>query len=464
MDGKKTSILGLLFIYILGIMYFASNIPFGDTYLFGKYLFVFASYLIMFPIILCVAVKMDVYIFEPFTMIVGLTFLTYSVGPMMSVILGDISLNGFDVFDGCIEATMIYMISLIVFMLVYYSKSKYTDSMGIETEYYVDNDADIQKIVFISYILLFIGMAVNIYDMLLKGFSLDYVLSLGMQGNRDMEIEAESIGGLSSFGSMIFIPLLYLDKYERKKWLPFILRIICIVVALTRGTRFPLIVLVLSPIVMYFIERKKSPTGSTVLLIAVLDVLLVGGVQMLRTSTRMGTGIEGAAWEQFNGLYIYGAFQGNFDMYKTLYAAINYFPSKEMFTFGQQMILCTLIWMIPRSIWHGKPVSYAMDVIKGRWMGEGAVRGAFACGQLTEYYFEFGIIGCIVFMGLFARLCQYLKVKYVNPENTHDYVMYAIMFPTLMQLVIRGATQMNVWSVVFMLLPMFAAKFVTKIR
>lgn len=464
MDGKKTSILVLLFIYILGIMYFASNIPFGDTYLFEKYLFVFISYLVMFPIILCVVVKMDVYIFEPFTLIVGLTFLTYSVGPMMSVILGDTSLNGFDVFDGCIEATVIYMISLAVFMLVYYSKSKYTDSMGIENDYYEDNDVDIQKIIIISYILLFIGMAVNIYDMLLKGFSFDYMLSLGMMGNRDMEIETETIGGLSSFGSMIFIPLLYLDKYERKKWIPVILRITCVVIALTRGTRFPIIVLVLSPIVMHFIERKKSPKGSTVLLIAALGVLLVGGVQMLRTSTRLGTGIEGAKWDQFNVLYIYGAFQGNFDMYKTLYAAINYFPSKEMFTLGQQMILCTLIWMIPRGLWPGKPVSYAMDVIKERWMGKGAVRGAFACGQLTEYYFEFGILGCIVCMGLFARFCQYLKVKYVNSKNIHDYVMYAVMFPTLMQLVIRGATQMNVWSIIFMLLPMFAAEFIIKLR
>lgn len=463
MNGKKKSILGLLFIYILGVVYFASNIPFGNAYLFDKYLVVFISYLVMFPIVLRVVVKMNVYIFEPFTMIVGLTFLTYSVGPMMSVILRDTSLNGFDVFDGCIEATLVYMISLVVFVLVYYSKSKYTDSMRIENDYYEDNDADIQKIIIISYILLFIGMAVNIYDMLLKGFSLNYVLSLGMQGNRNMEIEAESIGGLSSFGSMIFIPLLYLDKYERKKWIPLILRIMCIVIALTRGTRFPLIVLVLSPIVMYFIERKKSPKGSTVLLIVALGVLLVGGVQMLRTSTRLGTGIKGAAWNQFNVLYIYGAFQGNFDMYKTLYAAINYFPSKEMFTFGQQMILCTLIWMIPRSLWPGKPVSYAMDVIKGRWMGAGAVRGAFACGQLTEYYFEFGILGCIVCMGLFARFCQYIKVKYVNPKNIHDYVMYAIMFPTLMQLVIRGATQMNVWSIIFMLLPMFVAKFLIKI-
>lgn len=445
-------------------MYFASNIPFGDASSFENYLIVFISYLFMFPLILCVAARMNVYIFEPFTMVVGLTFLTYSVGPMMSVILGDTSLNGFEIFDGCIEATLIYMISLVVFMLVYYAKSKYTESMSIKNDFYEVDDADIQKIITISYILLFIGMAVNIYDMLLKGFSLDYVLSLGMQGNRDMEMEAESIGGLSSFGSMIFIPLLYLDKYEKKEGIPFILRIMCIVIALTRGTRFPLIVLVLSPIVMYFIERKKSPKGSTALLIAILGILLVGGVQMLRTSTRLGTGIKGAAWNQFNGLYIYGAFQGNFDMYKTLYAAIKYFPSKEMFTFGQQMILCTLVWMIPRSLWPGKPVSYAMDVIKGRWMGAGAVRGAFACGQLTEYYFEFGLLGCVVCMGLFARFCQYLKVKCVNPKNTHDYVIYAVMFPTLMQLVIRGATQMNVWSIIFMLLPMFAIKFITKIR
>lgn len=469
MANKRNGTFFLILVYFLGILYFSANIPLNDAVLRGQYLCVLMSYLVMFPIILYFINRMGIYLFEPFTMVIGLTFMTYSVGPMMSVILDDLTINGFNVFDGsgCYMATLTYMSATMCFLVVYYSKSKYTINQRntIEELKYSDEEPNnISLILLVLYILFFIGFAVNIYDMVNKGYNVKYLLTLGMQGEKKPDIAAESLGGLASFGMMIFVPLMYLDKYEKHKWIPRILRLIAIVVALTRGTRFPVIVLVISPIVMYFTERKKSPKSSTVLAIVLLGILIVGGGQMIRTGTRMGGGLEGAAWDQFNFAYIYKTFQGNFDMYKTLYAAVSYFPNKGMFTFGQQLLFCTMIWMIPRAIYPSKPMPYAMEVIKSEWMGVGAVSAHIACGQLTEYYFEFGFLGCCILMGLFGRFCQFLKSKYMNPKNAHDLIFYSIMFPTLMQLIIRGATQLNFWAIFFMMIPWIAAKMIEKIN
>lgn len=120
---------------------------------------------------------------------------------------------------------------------------------------------------------------------------------------------------------------------------------------------------------------------------------------------------------------------------------------------GQQLIYLTLVTCIPRAIWPNKPVSIIDSQLKPYFMGNGAVRGAWAYAQLTEFYIEFGIAGVVICMGVFASFCKFLKKCTFQPKNIHELVMVATFYPMLMQLVIRGYMPINFWAIFFMMIP-----------
>ena len=88
-------------------------------------------------------------------------------------------------------------------------------------------------------------------------------------------------------------------------------------------------------------------------------------------------------------------------------------------------------------------------------MGQESVRGHWAYAQLTEFYIEFGIIGVMICMAIFGRLCAGIRNMYVNNRDIHDYVLAAFLFPMLMQFVIRGYMPINFWALFFMLIPVW---------
>ena len=153
----------------------------------------------------------------------------------------------------------------------------------------------------------------------------------------------------------------------------------------------------------------------------------------------------------------------NFDLYKTLYAAVVYFPEKHFFTLGQQLVFLTLVTAIPRAIWPGKPISI-FETLKAEWLGQGAITGAWAYAQITEFYVEYGTIGAIVLMGIFGKICRNLKKSYRTPKTIHSLVAYSVTYPMLMQFVIRGYMPINFWIMFFMLVPVLVIKGFDKIE
>ena len=82
----------------------------------GKYIYVVISYFVVTGIWLTYIYKYGFYIFEPSTIVLVITIITYSIEPLISIITDDTTIGGFEVFDGCYKALGILPpCSLIIF-------------------------------------------------------------------------------------------------------------------------------------------------------------------------------------------------------------------------------------------------------------------------------------------------------------------------------------------------------------
>ena len=455
---KKNTQMIIVLLYIAIGMNFVFQMSKVDSQYALEYIVVLVSYFFMTGIwILCIC-RFGFYLFEPITMVVVLTILTFSVEPMISMITNDTLLAGFDVYDGCIKATLIYMLALTFFFFVYYNRFSFS-----ENHYHNDLNTwngdynQSEKLIVLAYAFTIVGIAVSLVDLIKHGFSLHYILSLGSSGSFDAK--EESIGVFINLRYMMLPGFLYLDLYSNKKVINNFLRIIAVACMFMRNKRWIIVLIILSPIVLHYIKNKKKPSVKIMISTALFMALLIGAMQYMRG---VSSSISAVDWSSFNLLSIWKAFSGNLDLYKTLYAAVVYFPDEHFYTLGQQLVYLTLVTCIPRAIWKNKPVSIIDSQLKPYFMGNGAVRGAWAYAQLTEFYIEFGIVGVVICMCVFARFCKFLKKCTFHPKNVHDLVIAATYFPMLMQLVIRGYMPINFWAMFFMMVPIIVIRTVEK--
>jgi oligosaccharide repeat unit polymerase len=117
----------------------------------------------------------------------------------------------------------------------------------------------------------------------------------------------------------------------------------------------------------------------------------------------------------------------------------------------------TFIMPIPRILFEGKPNSIMPEVLIASTNRLIASTGA-AWPNIGEYYHEFGIVGCIIFMCLFGYVCSFLKKLYIQPKWVHSLIAYSIIFPLLIQIVIRGYTAAVFYIVLFLLMPITIIK------
>lgn len=423
----------------------------------GKYIYVVISYFVVTGIWLTYIYKYGFYIFEPSTIVLVITIITYSIEPLISIITDDTTIGGFEVFDGCYKATTIYMFATIIFMFFYYNTS-YRRKQFVFFENFgwyrnINRKVHVQTLLILAYLFVLIGVGVSLIDLLMRGYDIEYIFSLGVSG--EFSVGEESTGVFINLRYLMIPGFLYLDIYETRKWRTILLRAIVLACLLIRTTRWIVIVLLMSPIVLKYLRENRKVNYSRFVIYIVIFILIISGMQFTRSFVRDGLGAANASWNNFDLMYIWSAFSGNFDLYKTLYGAVSYFPDKHFYTLGQQMIVLTLVTCIPRSIWSNKPVSIIDSVLKPYFMGQESVRGHWAYAQLTEFYIEFGIIGVMICMAIFGRLCAGIRNMYVNNRDIHDYVLAAFLFPMLMQFVIRGYMPINFWALFFMLIPVW---------
>lgn len=272
--------------------------------------------------------------------------------------------------------------------------------------------------------------------------------------NRD-----DGVGFVSYFRYSLVGCWMVIFIYGKNRVLKIILFLLTITMMLLDGTRAAALIPLLAPVVFYYVKQKKSPKLSSVLVFVLVLVAVFAVMQATRAGIRTGAGFDLSGKTLDNMME---PFLMEIEDYKVFYAILGVVPERHDFLYGTQMIGYSLIILIPRVLWPGKPDPQLYELIDSA-LGATAVRDGVAYPALGEYYVEFGVLGCVLCMFLLGFFCKRLNaLRTVENGNTLALVTYALVYPALMQVVIRGYFPQNFTMLLMLLAPILCFWIIAK--
>ena len=302
-------------------------------------------------------------------------------------------------------------------------------------------------------------LAANIYYLVFSsGVSITYVLSLGMLGKVTSKSEID-IGAISMLSyALPSFTLLYIS-YGEKRIFKIISFILMFELQVARGFRFFILQIVVMFGSYYFLKNRKKPNVFHVILGVSLTLVPLVLMTLFRTTIRAGMGID-VSDITTNSITdaLDAAFWDNLRIYKNYYALVKVVPEQTPYLFGAQTIAYTMIMFIPRALWPGKPGNPG-TIAQKIALGQTAVLGGSAYPALGEYYYDFGLLGIIVWMSIWGFFLKRIEDRYRFNRKSHiDLMIYSTILGTVLQFTIRGYMPSNFWMLVFCVLPYWIVK------
>jgi oligosaccharide repeat unit polymerase len=395
-----------------------------------------------------------IYIFEPFTIITLTMVLVYLVAPIFQFAAGSTGRYGVDVVRYCVPATGLVILGYLAFFLGYEfpirrgTKKKKSSRRGFTS---IPPQTAI-KLVRWAYLIWVVAYLLSVFYYLNKGFDLLYIITGGLSNAEANQLSSEDellFLAYSKFLQLGAWMMIYAyGKSKIAKSVTFVLTSLCFFLG---GGRLNIMIALLAPVVFYYARKKKSPKGILVAAALIGLVGLFAFMQVARVGVKTGVGIDmsGVTLDQ-----LLNPFYSEIDDFKSFYALLGVVPSKHDYLYGSEMIVYSFILLIPRAIFPGKPDPAIYDIIELS-LGPQAVANGNAYPALGEYYVEFGVIGVFVCMWLLGVITRQLKNCYLKSEGKSIVMMvYAIVYPSLLSIVIRGYMPQNFSMLLFLLLPL----------
>lgn len=394
---------------------------------------------------------------DPFYVVSVIYLFMYAICPMYDIVIGEYTWYGYNLFQNGILATVIAAIGYIAFYLVYRNVFKrprdiralksFDSTNEVLPKYYIGTIVGIWLFCFVS----------NAFYMVSGGNSLSYCLSLGFIGESGGQSSAESLGFVSMFSYALPAATLLYCQYGKGRLIKTVMVYIMLVLQVSRGFRFIVIQIALMLLIYYRLKNKRYPNMA---LITSAAIILLGALllmTMFRNDVRSGAGMDLAS---VTGTALSKAFDDmfweNLRIYKNFYGMVGVIPKYFPFCYGDEIVIGTIVMLVPRVLWPGKPSMYG---------GEGLVTligPNIASGQaypgLGEYYYALGVIGVIVMMGIQALLMKYMSACKATSDDPLDWITYAAVVSCNLQLIIRGYMPSNFWLVVFSVIPIFVMR------
>ena len=274
-----------------------------------------------------------------------------------------------------------------------------------------------------------------------------------MGGSNTVNTVAD-IGAISMLSyALPSFTLLYME-YGKNKFLKILAFVLMFELQVARGFRFFILQIIVMFGAYYYIKTNKKPKIRQVLLLIVGAFVPLIIMTLFRTSIRSGNGMDLSiiSWETISDA-LNAAFWENLRIYKNYYALIKVVPSATPYLHGKQMIIYTIIMLIPRAIWSGKPGNPG-QIAQRIALGNVAISSGTAYPGLGEYYYEFGLMGIVFWMGIFGLWLKKIENKFrYSTSSRIDQMIYCTILGIILQLLIRGYTPSNFWMLVFALIP-----------
>ena len=448
--------------FLAGLCYFLWIRPFGlNDQENSAYNIILCLYGIMVIYGFAIFYQRRVFVFEPIIVIYAMYMGIFVYQPIVDIAQRSYTLVGVNPLPGCLKASMIVAASFGLLMIGYYRPHKKKNYYRL-TSYGINRDTSLKTdpkvILKMSYLIW--GISWLVYSMSwvsARGASLSYLLTLGMEGQVNDAMRAQTpLGFLFNFGSCMIASYAYIFIHEQKRWLKVSAFVLSILAYMFAGYRFIIIQFVSTLIIYNYAKKIKNPKSAIVGGLAFASLLFASVVEFIRGGLRTGSGVQVQGYNFVE--HIFSPFESNFTLYKVFYRFVDVFPDQYPYTWGNTMIWETIYFVIPRAIWPGKPRTELFQRMAEAF-GPEILQTGTALNNIAEYYYEFGPIGCMVFMYLFGYIFGRGRMIYLKRDaNDHDLILFSMLFSLAFSCVNAGYMPMNFYMILLTIAPVLYMK------
>lgn len=392
--------------------------------------------------------RRPIYLFEPYTMVTLVYVLVYHVAPVFQFSVGNTTRYGVDAMPQTVEAVALVMAGHFFFTLAYGFGRQKQEENTLPSIY--REPMEKRRLTKIAYIVFAICYALAIFYQIGRGFSLAYIITGGFAGEQSGSVGESSLMFLAYFMYSCVGAWAVAFAYGSNKPVKIITYVFLLAIVFFSGTRAAILVPILVPIVISYIQKGKAPSLISLGMALGLLVFLFAVMQIARGGVAAGSGFD-IAGSTIDDLF--SPFFAEIDDFKVFYSILRVIPRQHDFLYGSQMIAYSLVLLIPRTVWPGKPAPQVYDIVNVTY-GLQAVLNGVAYPNLGEYYVEFGVIGVIACMFILGLLCRYARCLYTKRQGLSlSLVIYSLIYGALFQIIIRGYMPQNFTMMLFLLAP-----------
>jgi oligosaccharide repeat unit polymerase len=419
----------------------------------NEYFIVLLGYFVVSSMFIIYSIFNKVDIFEPLPLVTYTYIIFFSILPLLDLLKNDMYFFGYYVADGTIKATYIFIIGYITYFIGYCTKNtsmnKQVKSRTIFKK--IDNISG-KKIMWINLILWTIGFLSSIIFLIGLGKSPLYALTFGFGGGVQKNFSVvSSVAFLGMFSNAMVVPWVYLVVNTKSIFFKVLITFFTASIYYVIGFRFIIVIMIIAPIVYHYISIQRRPSISKIIIIIIILTIISGLVGYVRNDVRRGSEVN---WSKFGVGQVWYGIESNFEIYKAFYKMVEVIPENYSYTMGRQMSY-TLTIMIPRFVWPNKPDTPLREVLRAI-LGDYGVAAGSAWPNIGEFYSEFGVFGVGILMYLFGVMCKKSMNLYISANTSiHKLIAYSVLFPTYLQIIIRGYSPTNFWQLAFFAIPIW---------
>lgn len=398
-------------------------------------------------------------LFEPFTMVTAVFVLTLFVAPVIEFGMGNVSRFGVDVSGNTLVATFAATLGYIAFFAGYelYHPTPFRDSIFRPRNVRSDDTLVSQ----IALALWFSAYVLCLYNYLKRGYGLTYILTAGFGGETAGDVSEDSLAFLAYAKYSLVGCWMCLFAFSKNRPVLVITYVLSVGMLLFGGSRSSLLLILIAPLAFHFIHLGREPRVRSVLMAVIALVFVFAVIQVARNGVKLGNGFSLDGYSLFE---MFSPYLNEVEGYKIYYALFDVFPEKMNHLFGSQMFGYTLIMLIPRAIWPGKPDAAIHDIVY-QAMGLQALQSGNSYPFIGELFVEFGIVGCFVGMLLFGAICKkFGQLRFCGDVDVFRLIIYCLLYPALFQFMIRGYFPSNCMMLLFLLVPVLLVDWLSLVR
>ncbi len=405
---------------------------------------------------------------DPYYFSVGLYALIFLYGPWVWIRRGQTSYQGVSVMEYLPIASLVFNVCFAAFSLFSIPKlprwklkkrlfsKKHNDNSFQE---FLENEISGGFIVKYGFIVFVGSLSLALLYYRMTGRSLIFMLTLGQGAEHMRGRDGIGIYFLGQFTRSAISGLLLLFAFaKRNRVLIYIGAYLLSAVCISSGSRNLAICVVLAIVVYHYLQYHKRPKFSTILLGIVILYLFVGFMGIFRGIIKSGGDIQ---LDCITSEAMFGAFMYNVEIFYPFYTLVGYVSKGIMKIHWGLGILNIPIQFIPHAIWKSKPANLGLSGFEAMY---GDSMGGAAYPNIGEFYYEFGIVGSVIGMAVFAMISQKVFSYAKITRNRLSMIEYSIFFGYLMQFICRGHFASWAIDIVLMFGPLWILKWLLERR